>query len=25
MERQRHILVVLPHPDDETGISGTIA
>lgn len=25
MERQRHVLVVLPHPDDETGSSGTIA
>lgn len=25
MERERHILVVLPHPDDETGSSGTLA
>ncbi|RKN86977.1 bacillithiol biosynthesis deacetylase BshB2 [Paenibacillus ginsengarvi] len=25
MDRQRHVLVVLPHPDDETGSSGTIA
>ncbi|GAA3403723.1 bacillithiol biosynthesis deacetylase BshB2 [Paenibacillus hodogayensis] len=25
MERQRHILVVLPHPDDETGSSGSLA
>ncbi|MEF3304617.1 bacillithiol biosynthesis deacetylase BshB2 [Paenibacillus sp. GYB003] len=25
MDRQRRLLVVLPHPDDETGSSGTIA
>jgi bacillithiol biosynthesis deacetylase BshB2 len=25
MERQRHVLVVLPHPDDESGMSGTLA
>ncbi|PYI51804.1 bacillithiol biosynthesis deacetylase BshB2 [Paenibacillus flagellatus] len=25
MERQRHILIVLPHPDDETGMTGTVA
>jgi len=25
MEQERHILVVLPHPDDETGSSGTLA
>lgn len=25
MERQRHVLVVLPHPDDESFISGTLA
>ncbi|MEI7025065.1 bacillithiol biosynthesis deacetylase BshB2 [Paenibacillus sp. y28] len=25
MEHQRHILVVLPHPDDEVGMAGTLA
>ncbi|TNJ64116.1 bacillithiol biosynthesis deacetylase BshB2 [Paenibacillus hemerocallicola] len=25
MERQRHVLVILPHPDDETALSGTVA
>lgn len=25
MEQQRHVLIVLPHPDDETGLSGTVA
>ncbi|KIL42441.1 deacetylase [Gordoniibacillus kamchatkensis] len=25
MERQRHVLVVLPHPDDESGRAGTLA
>ncbi|WP_409346313.1 bacillithiol biosynthesis deacetylase BshB2 [Paenibacillus sp. MBLB4367] len=24
MKRERHVLVVLPHPDDECGISGTL-
>ncbi|CAM3678041.1 bacillithiol biosynthesis deacetylase BshB2 [Marinicrinis lubricantis] len=25
MERQKHLLVVLPHPDDESNMSGTLA